>query len=41
VIVEKISLKAKFAAFSEHWRPKVVTEFNGHEVFTAPVGVRL
>jgi len=27
-----ISLTHKFAAFSEHWRPKVIAELNGQEV---------
>ena len=30
--MEKVSLSEKFAAFSEHWRPKVVGELNGQEV---------
>jgi mannose-6-phosphate isomerase-like protein (cupin superfamily) len=30
--VDKINLAEKFAAFSEHWRPKVVGELNGQEV---------
>jgi mannose-6-phosphate isomerase-like protein (cupin superfamily) len=28
----KANLTEKFAAFSEHWRPKVVGELNGQEV---------
>ena len=32
VPVEKVCLAQKFAAFSEHWRPKVVGELNGQEV---------
>ena len=28
----KVSLAEKFAAFSEHWRPKIVGELNGQEV---------
>jgi mannose-6-phosphate isomerase-like protein (cupin superfamily) len=31
-LVEKVSLEEKFAAFSEHWRPKIVGELNGQEV---------
>lgn len=27
-----INLEQKFAAFSEHWRPKLVAELNGQEV---------
>ncbi len=30
--MEKINLAEKFAAFSEHWRPKIVGELNGQEV---------
>jgi mannose-6-phosphate isomerase-like protein (cupin superfamily) len=29
---EKITLAEKFAAFAEHWRPKIVGELNGQEV---------
>jgi mannose-6-phosphate isomerase-like protein (cupin superfamily) len=30
--MEKVKLTDKFAAFSEHWRPKIVGELNGQEV---------
>jgi len=30
--VEKVSLEQKFAAFAEHWRPKIVGELNGQKV---------
>jgi mannose-6-phosphate isomerase-like protein (cupin superfamily) len=30
--MDKVNLAEKFAAFSEHWRPKVVGELNGQEV---------
>ena len=30
--MEKVSLEQKFAAFAEHWRPKIVGELNGQEV---------
>jgi mannose-6-phosphate isomerase-like protein (cupin superfamily) len=30
--MQKVNLAEKFAAFSEHWRPKVVGELNGQEV---------
>jgi mannose-6-phosphate isomerase-like protein (cupin superfamily) len=30
--MEKIDLAEKFAAFSEHWRPKLVAALNGQEV---------
>jgi mannose-6-phosphate isomerase-like protein (cupin superfamily) len=29
---EKIDIAAKFALFSEHWRPKIVASLNGQEV---------
>lgn len=28
----KVNLNEKFAAFSEHWRPKIVAELNGQEI---------
>lgn len=30
--MDKVNLEEKFAAFSEHWRPKIVGELNGQEV---------
>lgn len=30
--MEKVNLGEKFAAFTEHWRPKIVGELNGQEV---------
>jgi mannose-6-phosphate isomerase-like protein (cupin superfamily) len=30
--MEKVNLADKFAAFTEHWRPKIVGELNGQEV---------
>ena len=30
--MEKVNLTEKFAAFAEHWRPKIVGELNGQEV---------
>jgi len=30
--MEKANLEEKFAAFTEHWRPKIVAELNGQEV---------
>src|SRR6266446_640863 len=30
--MEKVNLEEKFAAFAEHWRPKIVAELNGQEV---------
>ena len=31
-VMEKVNLEEKFAAFTEHWRPKIVGELNGQEV---------
>ena len=30
--MEKVNLEEKFAAFADHWRPKIVGELNGQEV---------
>jgi len=30
--MEKVNLEEKFAAFTEHWRPKIAAELNGQEV---------
>lgn len=30
--MEKVNLQEKFAAFTEHWRPKIVGQLNGQEV---------
>jgi mannose-6-phosphate isomerase-like protein (cupin superfamily) len=30
--VEKVNIAQKFAAFADHWRPKIVGELNGQEV---------
>ncbi|MGH8668048.1 MAG: cupin domain-containing protein [Burkholderiales bacterium] len=30
--MEKINLAGKLAQFSEHWTPRSVTQFNGHDV---------
>jgi mannose-6-phosphate isomerase-like protein (cupin superfamily) len=30
--MKKVNLEQKFAAFTEHWRPKIVGELNGQEV---------
>ena len=32
-----VNLNAKLAQFSEHWSPKIVTEFNGHDVMVVKV----
>ena len=33
--VDKIILKEKFAQFSEHWSPKILTDLNGQQVKAA------
>lgn len=30
-MIDKINIDEKFAKFSEHWRPKIVSELNGQE----------
>ncbi len=30
--MDAINLKQKLQGFSEHWSPKIVTKFNGHDV---------
>jgi mannose-6-phosphate isomerase-like protein (cupin superfamily) len=32
-----VSLAGKLATFAEHWQPRVVAEFNGHDVMVAKV----
>lgn len=32
-----ISLAEKFSAFSDHWSPKIVAQFNGHDVMVVKV----
>lgn len=32
-----VNLKAKLATFSEHWSPKIVAAFNGHDVMVVKV----
>ena len=34
---DKINLAAKLATFSEHWSPRTVAEFNGHDVMVVKV----
>jgi mannose-6-phosphate isomerase-like protein (cupin superfamily) len=34
---EPVRLAEKLAAFSEHWSPKVVADFNGHDVMVVKV----
>ena len=33
----KININEKFSKFSEHWRPKIVAEFNGQEFKLAKI----
>jgi mannose-6-phosphate isomerase-like protein (cupin superfamily) len=35
--VGAISLEGKLATFAEHWQPRVVAQFNGHDVMVAKV----
>ena len=35
--MKKINLKEKLATFSEHWQPRVVGEFNDHDLLVAKV----
>ncbi len=32
-----VNLKDKLATFSEHWSPKIVSDFNGHDVMVVKV----
>ena len=35
--MEAVNLGAKLATFSEHWQPRTVAEFNGHDVMVVKV----
>jgi mannose-6-phosphate isomerase-like protein (cupin superfamily) len=35
--MEKINLADKLAGFSEHWQPRTVGEFNGHDLMVVKV----
>jgi len=35
--MKSINLADKFAKFSDHWAPKVVADFNGHDVMVVKV----
>jgi mannose-6-phosphate isomerase-like protein (cupin superfamily) len=35
--MEKISLAEKLATFSDHWQPRTVGEFNGHDLMVVKV----
>jgi mannose-6-phosphate isomerase-like protein (cupin superfamily) len=30
--MNQVNLEAKLATFSEHWQPRTVTQFNGHDI---------
>jgi mannose-6-phosphate isomerase-like protein (cupin superfamily) len=30
--MEKVNLREKFSLFSEHWKPRIAAEVNGHQV---------
>lgn len=36
-MTEAVRLSEKLAAFSEHWSPKIVSTFNGHDVMVVKV----
>jgi mannose-6-phosphate isomerase-like protein (cupin superfamily) len=35
--LDKINLEAKLSTFSEHWQPRTVGQFNGHDLMVAKV----
>ena len=35
--MRQVNLEAKLATFSEHWQPRTVAEFNGHDVMVVKV----
>jgi len=35
--MKSINLADKFASFSDHWAPKIVADFNGHDVMVVKV----
>jgi mannose-6-phosphate isomerase-like protein (cupin superfamily) len=35
--MDKINLEAKLSTFSEHWQPRTVGQFNGHDLMVAKV----
>lgn len=35
--MSKVNLEAKLATFSEHWQPRVVTQYNGNDVMVVKV----
>ena len=37
VLVQAINLADKLSMFSEHWQPRVVGQFNGHDLMVVKV----
>ncbi len=37
MIAEAVNLSEKLSKFSEHWSPKIVSQFNGHDVMVVKV----
>lgn len=37
MIAEAVNLADKLSAFAEHWSPKIVSQFNGHDVMVVKV----
>ena len=37
IVMTAVNLKTKLATFSEHWSPKIVSDFNGHDVMVVKV----
>ena len=37
ILVQAISLADKLSMFSEHWQPRVVGQFNGHDLMVVKV----
>ena len=35
--MDKINLEAKLSTFSEHWQPRTVGQFNGHDLMVVKV----
>ncbi len=38
-MIEVVNLAAKFALFSDHWRPRIVGELNGQQVVPTAGGL--
>jgi len=34
---EAINLKSKLDKFNEHWSPRTISEFNGHDIMVAKI----